>query len=78
MHCGRLVLFFDNLVVVIGILKECRKGSSKDGIPAAFSQGNCVPRLDLLRQFLVVTQREYVTTPGGVGALAGEDSGLSR
>jgi len=77
MHC-RLVLFFDNLVVVIGILKECRKVLSTDRNAAAFSQGNCVPRLVLLWQFRVVTQREYVTTPGGVGALAGEDLGLSR
>ena len=78
MHCGRLVLFFDNLVVVIGILKECRKGPSSDGIPAAFSQGDSVPHLFLPRQFRAVTQREYVTAPGGVGALAGEDPGLSR
>jgi hypothetical protein len=70
-------LFFDNLVVVIGILKECRKVLSTDRNAAAFSQGNSVP-LWFASATQAVTQREYVTTPGGVGALAGEDLGLSR
>jgi hypothetical protein len=70
-------LFFDNLVVVIGILKECRKVLSTDRNAAAFSQGDSVP-LWFASAYQAVTQREYVTAPGGVGALAGEDLGLSR
>ena len=38
----RLVLFFDNLVVVIGILKECRRGAVSSGSLEAFSQGSRV------------------------------------
>ena len=75
-HCGRLVLFFDNLVVVIGILKECRKGPSMTEIlrrsPKAIAN-----HAGLLWQFGVVSQREYVTAPVA-GALAGDDLGLSR
>ena len=36
----RLVSFFDNLVVVIGILKECRRGAVSSGSLEAFSQGS--------------------------------------
>ena len=51
MHC-RLVLFLDNLVVVIGILKECRQGLvfgsfsafSRRFVPEAVSEG-VLPRL---------------------------------
>ena len=32
--------FLDNLVVVIGILKECRRGAVSSGSPEAFSQGS--------------------------------------
>ena len=38
--CGRLVSFIDNLVVVVGILKECRRSPPFGGWPEAFSQGS--------------------------------------
>jgi hypothetical protein len=45
----RLVLFFDNLVVVVGILKRMPKGScSQNTFLEAFSQGSSVKLLTLL------------------------------
>jgi hypothetical protein len=78
-------LFFDNLVVVVGILKRMPKGScSQDTLPEAFSQGSSVKRLfsdsrlsGFGRKAVAGTQREYVTALDGVGALAGDDPGLS-
>jgi hypothetical protein len=40
----RNALLFDNLVVVIGILKECRWTAVSSRIPEAFSQGEILSR----------------------------------
>ena len=73
--------FLDNLVVVVGILKRMPKGPcSQDTLLEAFSQGSSVKRLSFLifqcGQSLARSEK-YVTALDGVGALAGDDPGLS-